>query len=378
MNTDTLPSAAADRPPVDRTGTGPATADWCPELSAVEIVPLGSLALGESPRTAGESAEHAKLLANADSVLPPITVHRATRRVIDGRHRLAAAVVRGDDVIRVRFFDGDERDAFILSVRENTTHGLPLSNRDRAAAADRILGTHPAWSDRAIAEIAGLSAKTVAGLRRALAGADQPAARLGRDGKVRPLSTAAGRARAHQLLEEMPGASLRSIAELAGISPGTVRDVRNRMRRGENPVPGALRPRAAEPALAPDVPGQAGEPAAALPVAHPAGKSPARVAAVAEPGHLEPRPVSGESPAVVLDALMNDPSLKFTEQGRFLLRLLSANARAVRHRAELTEVIPAHCVPMVGEVAREYANAWLRVAEDLERKRIPDTAGPTA
>jgi ParB-like chromosome segregation protein Spo0J len=357
MNTDTLPSAAVDRP---------AAADWNPRLSAVEIVPIDSLLPGESPRATGESAEHAKLLANAESVLPPITVHRATRRVIDGRHRLAAAVVRGDDVIRVRFFDGDERDAFVLSVRENTAHGLPLSSRDRAAAADRILHTHPDWSDRAIAEIAGLSAKTVAGLRRALAGDAQPAARLGRDGKVRPLSTAAGRAHARRLLEERPGASLRSIAELAGISPGTVRDVRNRMLRGEDPVPGgaAQSARAAEPENAPP---RGGEPAArgarSWVVEPPA--------AAQEPPRV-PAARRGDSPESALEALMNDPSLKFTEQGRFLLRLLSANARAARHRVALTEVVPAHCVPMVGEVAREYAKAWLRVAEDLERKRVAD------
>ncbi|MDX3191568.1 ParB/RepB/Spo0J family partition protein [Streptomyces sp. MN03-5084-2B] len=353
MNTDTLPSAAADRP---------AAADWNPRLSAVEIVPLASLLPGESPRAAGENAEHAKLLASAESVLPPITVHRATRRVIDGRHRLAAAVVRGDDVIRVRFFDGDERDAFVLSVRENTAHGLPLSSRDRAAAADRILRTHPSWSDRAIAEIAGLSAKTVAGLRRALAGEAQPAARLGRDGKVRPLSTAAGRARARRLLEEMPGASLRSIAELAGISPGTVRDVRNRMLRGEGPVPGG----AARPAKAAEPNGEGSPERGARPWAAEPAVAPA-------PPEV-PAARRGDSPVPALDALMNDPSLKFSEQGRFLLRLLSANARAVQHRVELTEVVPAHCLPLIGEVARAYAKAWLRLADEFERKRV---AGPS-
>ncbi|WIV59814.1 hypothetical protein [Amycolatopsis nalaikhensis] len=359
MNTDTLPSAAADR--------AATAADWHPRLSAVELVPLDSLLPGESPRAAGENAEHAKLLANADSVLPPITVHRATRRVIDGRHRLAAAVVRGDDVIRVRYFDGDERDAFILSVRENTTHGLPLSSRDRAAAADRILRTHPAWSDRAIAEIAGLSAKTVAGLRRAVSGAGQPAARLGRDGKMRPLSTAAGRAHARRLLEEMPGASLRSIAELAGISPGTVRDVRNRMLRGEDPVPGGLRVAAPREPEAEQIEDSVRADVVAEPVANPESRAVRSLPAVASVPEV-PAARREDSPAAALEALMNDPSLKFTEQGRFLLRLLSANARAVRHRVELTEVVPAHCVPMVGEVAREYAKAWLRVAEDLERK----------
>jgi hypothetical protein len=35
--------------------------------------------------------------------LPPILVHRATNRIIDGMHRLEAAKLRGDETISVRF-----------------------------------------------------------------------------------------------------------------------------------------------------------------------------------------------------------------------------------------------------------------------------------
>ena len=69
-------------------------------------------------------------------------------RVIDGTHRLRAALLRGVDVIDVLYFDGPDADAFVLAVELNHTHGLPLSRADRTAAAERIIGSHPDWSDR--------------------------------------------------------------------------------------------------------------------------------------------------------------------------------------------------------------------------------------
>jgi hypothetical protein len=98
--------------------------------------------------------------------LPPILVHRATMRVIDGMHRLRAATLRGDREIAVRFFDGDAGSAFVRAVVANVYNGLPLSRSDRAAAAARIVATHPHWSDRAVATATGLAPATVAAVRR--------------------------------------------------------------------------------------------------------------------------------------------------------------------------------------------------------------------
>lgn len=132
-----------------------------------EIVPVRHLTSSLSPRKRREDPEHVRLLAETDRALDPLLVHRPTMRVIDGMHRLRAAVLKGRSEIAVRFFDGSEADAFVLSVRLNVGHGLPLTLDERKEAARRILASHPHWSDRAVAESTGLSAKTVATVRHA-------------------------------------------------------------------------------------------------------------------------------------------------------------------------------------------------------------------
>jgi hypothetical protein len=59
-------------------------------------------------------------------------------RVIDGMHRLLAASMNGRDTIEIRLSDGSPQDAFLRAVEANVTHGLPLSQADRRAAAKRI------------------------------------------------------------------------------------------------------------------------------------------------------------------------------------------------------------------------------------------------
>ena len=134
-----------------------------------EIVRIESLAPANSPRLAGEVHEHTQRLAESESDLPPILVHRPTMRIIDGTHRVKAMAYRGRDEIEAEFYDGSLEDAFVLSVHANVQRGLPLSLADRRAAARRILATHAAWSDRAIAQLTGLSAKTISDLRCATA-----------------------------------------------------------------------------------------------------------------------------------------------------------------------------------------------------------------
>jgi hypothetical protein len=134
-------------------------------------VDVNSLSIGCSPRISGESSEHVEMLAAAQSPLPPITVHRQTVRVIDGMHRLLAARLRGQQKIAVRFFDGTEADAFVLAVKSNIAHGLPLTLADRKRAAKRIIALYPQWSDRMIAAAAGIVAGTVVEIRRKI-GAD--------------------------------------------------------------------------------------------------------------------------------------------------------------------------------------------------------------
>lgn len=233
------PSPSAYTPTTRRRPPGQAgVRGGAADLSPVHRVPLAALLPADSPRHEPERAEHARLLAGTEAALPPIVVHRPTMRVIDGTHRLRAAALLGRSEIDVRYFDGPAEDAFVLAVEANVEHGLPLSHSERTAAARRILRSHPRWSDRAIASVVGLSSKTVAAYRHKLGGAlAEVATRVGQDGRTRPLSSAEGRRIAGRLILESPEASLRVIARQAGISPGTVRDVRARMSRGEDVVP---------------------------------------------------------------------------------------------------------------------------------------------
>ncbi|MGW6459820.1 transcriptional regulator, partial [Streptomyces sp. NPDC055078] len=202
------------------------------------FVPVDQVTETRLVRVAGSSPDHVSALAQCPDGLPPILVHRPTMQVIDGVHRLRAAKLRGDATIGVRFVDGTEEDAFVLAVSANVTQGLPLTLADRTAAASRILSSHPHLSDRLIASTVGLSTKKVAAIRQCSTGEmTQLNTRLGRDGKVRPLDASHGRTIASRAISNNPDLSLREIARIAGISVGTARDVRERMRRGEDPIP---------------------------------------------------------------------------------------------------------------------------------------------
>jgi hypothetical protein len=291
-----------------------------------EMVPITALLPAESPRLVGENPAHVRLLARSGATLPPILVDRASRRVIDGMHRLGAARMRGRSTIAVQYFDGGPAEAFIAAVRANVTHGLPLSRHDREAAVARIVATHPHWSDRAIAAVTGLAATTVAGIRRRTEGRSrQPAARIGRDGRVRPVNSAPGRRRAGQVLADRPEASLREVARLAGVSPATARDVRDRVRRGEDPVRRRCDRRTAAP---------------------------------------PPEPAS----PVTLRDLTADPSLRYVESGRALLRWLHARALRPAEWRAYVEPTPPHCAYLVARLARDLAREWLEFADQLERR----------
>lgn len=297
-----------------------------------------------SPRLDGENEQHARMLAQSDVPLPPIVVHRPTMTVIDGVHRLRAVSLRGQEHIEARFVDGAAEDAFVLAVKLNTTHGMPLSHADRTAAAARIIRTHAHWSDRRIAEVVGLSPGAVGALRgRSTDHAGQLNVRTGRDGRVRPLNTADARRRAGWFILNNPGASLREIAEVAGVAVATARDVRNRLNLGEDPVPPKLRA-AEERDAAVRCPSPVGGP---VPVPPPA------------------------PPKVVHAALTNmrkDPSLRFTDAGRMLLKLLGSQAMAADRWRWLVDNVPAHRVSDVAQFAHQCAEQWMRFARELERR----------
>jgi hypothetical protein len=313
--------------------------------SEVVAVPVLSLQPGESPRLQGEDKAHIARLAETQTPLPPILVHRRSMRVIDGMHRLLAASMKGQETINVEFFDGSPADAFLRGVVANVTHGLPLSQADRRAAAERIMLSHPYMSDRAIGESAGLAARTVASIRRRSPAVPQVDARVGRDGKVRPLDGLAGRRRAAELMAKRPQASLREVARAAGVSPATAADVRKRLERGEEPGP-------------------------AWSGAAVAGANEAEPCAPLRRTALPGKPMT---PALVVAKLLRDPSLRGNEHGRWLLRLLQHNAEGAREWPGAIVAVPPHCTALVVQLSRQYAQMWLGIAQKLdERSRIID------
>jgi len=332
------------------------------EVPARTIVPvsIATLLPGESPRLEGPDQEHVARLAEVDTPLPPILVRQSDMRVIDGMHRLLAALIRGQTSIDVEFFEGSPADSFLLAVRANVAHGLPLSQADRRAAASRIIASHPHMSDRAIARASGLGAKAIATIRRRSSDdLPQLSVRIGRDGRARPLNSVDGRWRAAELMAENPHASLREVARLAKISPATVADVRKRIQSGEPPA--TVRPHADQDT-----------PEVTHPTESPAGADAGADAAVRVPaqgGRLRPdrrARTPAPNPAVVLDKLLRDPSLRLKEEGRHLLRLLQQNASAEWY--QLTQAVPPHCGELVGNLARQYAATWLEFAEHLDER----------
>jgi ParB-like chromosome segregation protein Spo0J len=279
---------------------------------------------------------HALSLAQTEADLPPIVVHRATMRVIDGMHRLTAARLRGERAIRAKLFDGDDEEAFLLAVRLNVSHGMPLTIADRRAAAVRIIRTHPQLSDRAIAVTAGLAAKTVGSLRRELDG-PPVRARVGRDGRVRPVDWAAGRRAAAELIALHPDAPLRRIARDAGISVETARSVRARLRAGEDPVlDRRTRPQRDDRAVNRQM-------TVKLPEADPSDEL-----------------------RSLLETIQRDPSLRYTESGRTLLRWLGPRVLLPDEIPLSLRRIPPHSRLNLGSLARSCAAAWIQLAMGLE------------
>ncbi|MFJ6675694.1 ParB/RepB/Spo0J family partition protein [Actinosynnema sp. NPDC091369] len=304
-------------------------------VEKVDSVSIDSVTVTDSPRLAGLNTDHVRALADAEGALLPIVVHRETMRVVDGAHRLAAARLRGQQEIEVVFVSGSECDLFVLSVQANIGHGLTLTLAERKAAANRILISHPHWSDRKIAMVTGMSPSTVGSLRnRSSVELGHSNKRRGLDGVERPQSTAESRSRAYALLTERPNASVREIAAIVGLAPSTVHDVRQRMRDGRAPVPTGQR--------------GAAEPVRRL---HVAG---GRADRSAEDG-------AGISVAT----LSVDPALRHSDLGRLLLRLLSTQTLLEQRLTELTAIVPRHLVGSVATLARRTGDTWYSFSDQV-------------
>ena len=132
--------------------------------------------------------------------------------------------------------------------------------------------------------------------------------------------------------------SLRQIANAAGVSPGTVRDVRARLAAGEDPV------------LA-----SADRHTAASRKSRRTDRGLPQAALSERVGDVEP----------IARRLGRDPALTFKQCGRGFVGLLRSGVTLTRQESALIESIPSHLHPLALEGAYECAAAWLRFAEHL-------------
>jgi ParB-like chromosome segregation protein Spo0J len=307
--------------------------DRLPEVNT----PIASLVPGFHLRATGVDAAHAQMLADvaASAGLPPILVQKEGARVIDGMHRIEAARLRGAWSIKARIIDCTDKEALVLAIRSNTLHGLPLSRADRICGAKRILAAHPDWSDRAVAEVSGLSAKSVASLR---SGSDvqlRQWKRLGRDGRRRPLVPGEGRRRAAEYIAAHPEASVRQIASEVDVSVGTAQKVRESLRSVPQRPPGGdgqVRPIASAPR-----------------------SRPARLHTLAW--------------AVVAPKLTGDPAVRYSEGGRAFLRWMGLHSTQADEWREFVDAIPAHWLDDVRWIALTMSNEWRQFAEWIESRQ---------
>ncbi len=316
------------------------------DLPLSEVL-VGELLAADSPRRSGIDTEHVRLLAQHDGKLPPILVHEPSMRVVDGMHRLLAAKARGEERIWAHLWAGDAANAFVMAVRANVTHGLPLSLADRRSAAERIVRSHPHWSDRMIAAGSGLSPKTVASVRACLSEEDQHLdTRVGRDGRARPIDMAQRRADAARLITQNPDLSLRAVAKQVGIAPETVRQVRAKLASDARVIPLNGADRAVS-----------------------AGGNKSRQSV-----RLQGTTSVRQTRAGAMDLerslriLFGDPALRSTETGRMLLRVLSTTFVLEQRAADLAESIPVHNLGLVAAVADANAVIWRRLAETVTRR----------
>jgi ParB-like chromosome segregation protein Spo0J len=330
------------------------------QLPVLEL-PLSSLEPGFFLRRCGTDPAHIRMLADAagSCELPPIVVQKNNSRIVDGMHRVEAARLRGQKSIRAHVIKCTDEDAFILAVKTNTLHGLPLSRADRMAGAKCILAWHADWSDRAVGVATGLSARTIADLRRrSTGGTHQPNRRLGRDGKLRPLTGAEGRRRAADYIAARPDASLREIAREANVSLGTVQDVRARMRRGADPMLVARGGSYPEQG--------AHSPAPGMPAGWPLPKDAMSSRDVKLRAHQA-------TWSAISAKLASDPSLKYTESGRMFIRWMTLQATQAPEWTEFIEAVPSRWLRDIGLIAENIGEQWREFAEQLRIRQSSST-----
>ncbi|MFI1175774.1 hypothetical protein [Streptomyces melanogenes] len=321
---------------------------WAVVYGGFEVVPIDSLLPADTPRSAGTDPEHVQRLTDMAGTTPPILVQRATLRVIDGMHRLHAARARGDDKILIQYFEGSDEQSFVHSVRANVTHGLPLTAGERQVAAARILRMYPDWSDRAIADVAGISPPTVATIRhRSTEKSWQLNTRVGRDGRRRPINgTIKKRQKALEIIQERPHATIREVAREAGISVGAAYTI-----RVEN---------TSQPEKRTDTSSQDREIQTVQQLPSAAPQNPGRAEV------MQPATQMRAAQHRLLDSLRKDPLLRRNDKGRQILQWLSVLSLEAEQLRLFVDVVPAYRLGSLAQLAHNCSITWQHLAREME------------
>ena len=135
-------------------------------------------------------AEYAEQMA-AGTVFPPVVVFKngVGYWLAAGNHRVAAAEKNGATEIYADIQDGSEDDAVLYAAASNKAHGQRRTNSDKRRDVEAVLKRRPEWSDRKIADHAGVSNNFVSQLRGEVSSDDSSTPRVGKDGKKRKAST---------------------------------------------------------------------------------------------------------------------------------------------------------------------------------------------
>jgi ParB-like chromosome segregation protein Spo0J len=305
--------------------------------AANSSVAIRELRTGYSPRQGALNEDHIARLAATPEAWPPLVVQRSTMRVVDGNHRLAAARRLGLVALPVAFLNAGDDDAVLEAIRLNTHHGLPLTLTERREAARELLRLHPFWSDRSIAKAAGLSAGTVTQLRSAtlLEGSAAKGGEKTRDG-VKPARRTGldGRSRP--------------------VDPVFIRSLV--AREVEADWSASLRTIAARTGVSPET------------------VRAVRRTLMSTGGEHEPclRPSAAEAhpPSAPLPPLRNDPAFLSTPEGKQFLKWFFSRDIDLAEARKLADTVPLGRVYDVIDEAQTRAAAWNSFACYL-RERIP-------
>jgi hypothetical protein len=213
----------------------------------------------------------------------------------------------------------------------------------KTAAAARIVLTHPDWPDRAISAAVGLAHKTVAAVRLRVQQEDDAVGvkRRGRDGRLRPVSAAAARLRPAEILARNPGATLQELSAETGIALATAKDVRDRVRRGDDPF--SFRQRSGQPDWHVD-------------------SDPDDAGATAE---IER---ASRYPHTILHSLQRDPSLWQNKLGRKVLRMLGSHSLSSEEWQSSICTVPPHSSAALAAAVRS-CNEYLAGVERLLQRQ---------